>query len=115
MKNTKLKKPTSDDLYDVMDAICSVPNVWTFCLPWQTKMPKTFNKFMDICAWWKNDESYLEHKVEDTEFMYHKGIKKDVLISKKSRPGCIKFWDEDTMMWANDKCKWFEPPKEIHN
>ena len=61
-----MKKPTSDDIYDVMDAIVSVSNVWAFCLPWQTENPKTFNKFMDICAWFKKDERYLKHKVYNT-------------------------------------------------
>ena len=47
--------------------------------------------------------------------MYHKGLRKDVLVAKKSRSGLIKFWDTVTRMWVNDKPQQFSPPKKEHN
>ena len=110
---TKLVQPTYEDLSEVMETICSLHNVWAFCLPWQTKKPELFNKFMEICAWFKNDESYLAHKTLDTEFMYHKKLKKNVLVS--SHPpsnGHIVFRDANTGMWCRDKSTNFSAPHQ---
>ena len=63
--------------YEMLKAICTVPNVWAFCLNWQTTKPKTFNKFMEMCAWFREDDSYLSHKVTATEFKWNKRLKKD--------------------------------------
>lgn len=112
----EIKKPSAKDCLQVMKEICSVNNPWAFCLSWQTENPKLFNKFMDMCAYFRKDEQFLSHKVKATEFLYHKKLKRDVLVDSitPDEKGRICFWNADLRMWVHDKCKWFEPPKEVH-
>jgi hypothetical protein len=116
MKNTKIKRPTSAELYSVMKEICSVNNPWAFCLSWQTENPKLFNKFMDMCAYFKNDERFLSSKVKATEFMFHEKLKKDVLVVSitPDEGGRICYWNADTRMFVHDRSELFSAPKE-HN
>lgn len=123
MKKTRTKKatrigelPTFEDLYEVMEAICSVPNPWAFCLSWQTEKPRLFNKFMDMCAYFKKDKRFLSSKVKATEFMFHEKLKKDVLVESMTPDGVgrICYWNTDTRMWVHDKGELFSSPKE-HN
>lgn len=62
----KIRNPTKEDLCFVMENICNVPNVWAFCQKWEQDPEKheLFNKFMDMCAWFRKDESYLNYKKE---------------------------------------------------
>ena len=100
MKSTKRKKPIYKDLDEGMSAICTVSNVWGYCLSWRFENPKLFNKFMELCAFYKGDDSYLSQKMKETEFMYHKGLKRDVLIAPKMPNGFTKFLDPYTYMWV---------------
>lgn len=112
----KIKKPTEKVLYEVMEAICALPNPWAFCLPWMTEKPTLFNKFIDVYAWFKKDKSFLEHKTHTTEFMFHKKLKKDVLVSyvTPDEKGRICFWHPESHNWVHDKSGCFSAPKEKH-
>ena len=121
MKKTKTKKdthigekPTPADLYEVMREVCSVPNPWAFCPRWATEKPRVFNKFMEMCAWFKNDIYFILQKVTCVEFMYHKGLKQDVLISPDHPEGFIVFFDPVTHQWVKSERKNFASPKDKH-
>ena len=114
MESTEIKRPIYSELYAVMKEICSVNNPWAFCLSWQTENPKLFNKFMDMCAYFRKDEQFLSRKVKATEFLYHKKLKKDVLVDSTipDEKGRICFWHADTRMWVHDKSDLFSAPKK---
>lgn len=114
MKNTKIKRPTSADLYSVMKEICSVNNPWAFCISWPTEKPKLFNKFMDMCAYFNKDERFLSWKTKTTEFMHHKKLKKDVLVVSitPDEGGRICYLDTDTRMLVHDRIELFSAPME---
>lgn len=103
IKKTELKKPSAEDLYEVMERICTVPNVWAFCLGWDRKNPILFNKFMEMCAWFRKDEYYLSKKTKATTFWYHKKLKKDVLVDKITPGDMVVWWDENSCRWLHDK------------
>ena len=111
MKSTKIKRPIYSELYAVMKEICSVPNPWAFCLSWQTDNPKLFNKFMDMCAYFKKDDSFISHKVKEPEYLYHKLLKMDVSVNSTipDEKGRICFWH--TNRWLHDKKELFSEPK----
>ena len=102
------------DAYEMLKAICTVPNVWAFCLNWQTTKPKTFNKFMEMCAWFREDDSYLSHKVTATEFKWNKRLKKDVLIGSGVIEGFVTCWDEDGKTWYRELAQNLSEPREKH-
>ena len=114
MESTEIKHPIYSELYAVMKELCSVNNPWAFCLSWQTENPKLFNKFMDMCAYFRKDEQFLSRKVKATEFLYHKKLKKDVLVDSTipDEKGRICFWHADTRMWVHDKSDLFSAPKK---
>lgn len=114
MKNIEIKKPTSKEMYDVLEAICTVPNPWAFCIQWQTERPRLFNKFMDLCAWFRKDDKYFLCKVKEMDFMYNKALGKDVLVANNSPNGFIRFWDPETRLGVNGKHSQFSPAKERH-
>jgi hypothetical protein len=97
-----------------MREICASPNVLAYCFGWQTKKPKLFNKFMELCALYKEDDSYIDQRVTATEFMWNKRLKKDVLIGSDVIDGKISCWDEDSHMWYREKATNLSEPKEIH-
>lgn len=117
MGSTKIKEPTYAELHAVMKEICSVKNPWAFCNSWQTEKPKLFNKFMDICAYFRKDEQFISHKVKATEFLYHKRLKRDVLVYSitPDERGRICFWHTDTRMWVHDKSNLFSQVKGKHS
>ena len=103
MKNLKFHRPIYSELYAVMKEICTVNNPWAFCLSWSTEKPELFNKFMDMCAWYRKDDGYLNCKTKTTGFWYNKKLKKDVLVEKITPDGRVVFWDADSAMWCHDK------------
>jgi hypothetical protein len=111
----EIKQPSAKDCLQVMKEICSVNNPFAFCNKWQTEKPKLFNKFMDMLAWYRQDKTFLLYKVLDTEFMYHKRLKKDVLVSERAPEGFMRFWDDVTHMWVKDKSTMFSQAKEKHS
>ena len=113
MKNTG--KPTYKDLYDIAKGFCTAPNPWAFCIQWHTSRPKLFNRFMDMCARFRKDESFLEYKTRDTEFMYHSKLKQDVLVSHNSPTGFVVYWEPTTRQWVKDRAKHFSQPKDKHD
>lgn len=117
MKNSKFHRPIYSELYAVMKEICSVPNPWAFCNSWQTENPKLFNKFMDMCAYFRKDEQFIFHKVKATEFLYHTKLKKDVLVDSitPDEEGRICFWHTDTRMWVRDKSNLFSQAREKYS
>ncbi|MBO6031886.1 MAG: hypothetical protein J6Q22_10635 [Prevotella sp.] len=110
----EIDKPSAKDCQQVMKEICSVKNPWAFCLSWQMENPKLFNKFMEMCAYFRKDEQFISHKVKATEFLYHKKLKRDVLVVSTSpdEEGRICFWHTDTRMWVHDKSDLFSAPKK---
>ena len=103
IKKTELKKPSAEDIYEVMERICTVSNVWAFSLGWEMENPRIFNKFMEMCAWFRKDEYYLSKKTNATTFWYHKKLKKDVLVDKITPDDMVVWWDENSRRWAHDK------------
>ena len=63
--NFKPERPKAKDMFEVLNKICTVPNVWAICNEWETSDRKLFNKFMDMCAYFKNDEWYVHRKVSE--------------------------------------------------
>ena len=113
-KKTQVQKPSYEDLYDVMKEVCSVNNIWAFCLKWKEEKPKQYNKFMELCAYFSGDDDFLKLKTKDTEFMYNKRIKKDVLILNNSRESDVVWWDPKSKCWVCEDRRGFSKPREEH-
>ena len=115
-KKTQVQKPSYEDLYAVMKEICSVNNIWAFCLKWKEEKPKQYNKFMELCAYFIGDDYFLKQKTNDTEFMYNKTLKKDVLVRGNgiTHKGTIVWWHPDENRWVNSNKNNFSSPKEHH-
>ena len=116
MRNMKAQahKPSYEDLYDVMKEICSVNNIWAFCLKWEKEKPKLFNAFIEMCTYFRGDDDFLKLKTKDTEFMYNKRIKKDVLVLNNSRESDVVWWDPNSKWWVGEDRSGFSKPREEH-